>query len=196
MADPVTSLNSLSLWVVRHGQTEQSAAGRYSGWSDIPLTPEGERQARATADRLAGEHFDLVISSPLRRAMRTAELIAGDRVQAEPLAREWDFGAFDGRTQREIQEEVPGWSAWTHPAMPDGEHLDHVAKRARTLIDRLVDQRPGRVLLVSHGSFLRVLAAVWTCQDPRFGAHLVVGTARLGVLSVDRGRPILERWNI
>lgn len=49
------------------------------------------------------------------------------------------------------------------------------------------------MLLVSHGSFLRILAARWVGQDPRFGAHLVIGTAR--ILSIDRGRPVIERWN-
>lgn len=100
-----------------------------------------------------------------------------------------------GRTQREIQADVPDWTAWTHPAIPGGEHLDDVAKRADALLEQLLQGYAGQVLLVSHGSFLRILAARWVGQDPRFGAHLVIGTARIGILSIDRGRPVIERWN-
>lgn len=186
---------SLSLWVVRHGQTEQSAAGRYSGWSDIPLTAHGEEQAREAGGRLAVQQFDRVLASTMPRALRTAELIDAGRVYPEPLAREWNFGVYDGRTQREIQAEVPGWTAWTHPAIPGGEHLDDVTKRADTLLEQLQQGDARQVLLISHGSFLRILAARWIGQDPGFGVHLVIGTARTGILSTDRGRPVIERWN-
>jgi broad specificity phosphatase PhoE len=185
----------ISLWLVRHGQTEQSAAGCYSGWSDIPLTAEGERQAKEVAARLAAQPFDQGLASTAPRAQRTAELIGAGPVRPEPLAREWNFGAYDGRTQRAIQAEVPGWTAWTHPAMPGGEHLDEVTARADLLLERLVGGAARRGLLVSPRSFLRILAARWVGQDTRFGAHLVIGTARLGVLSVDRGRRVIERWN-
>src|SRR3954467_15786776 len=62
------------LWVVRHGPTEWSSSGRHTGRTDVPLTPEGEREAAALRDRLVGVDFELVLTSPLQRARRTAEL--------------------------------------------------------------------------------------------------------------------------
>lgn len=203
------------LWVVRHGPTAWSEAGRHTGRTDIPLTVEGEREARALAPRLAAAQrerpFDDVLASPLQRARRTAELAGFGHARPEPLAVEWDYGDYEGLTRAQIREQVPGWSPWSHPALPGGEHLDDVAKRAATLLAALrltsgpdgadgPDSADGpgeerRVLLFAHGHFLRILAATWIGQEPQLAAGLALDPATISVLGLDRGTPVIERWN-
>jgi broad specificity phosphatase PhoE len=80
--------------------------------------------------------------------------------------------------------------------MPDGEHLDDVIARAQGLVKELIASGPRRVLLVSHGSFLRILASQWIHQDAGLARHLKLGTARIGILGLDQDRPMIERWNL
>jgi broad specificity phosphatase PhoE len=193
----VTPPDSLpQLWVLRHGQTAWSAANRHTGRTDVPLTGEGEEQARGLSGRLAAVHFDVVLASPLERAFRTAELSGVPNIQLEPLAVEWDYGDVEGLTREQIQQKIPGWSAWNHPKMPGGESLDEVAQRARTVIERVRRDAPIRALLVAHAHFLRVLATQWIGADAALAEHLLLGAARIGVLGDDRGVAAIERWNV
>jgi probable phosphoglycerate mutase len=189
----VTALTDL--WVLRHGETAWSAARRHTGRTDVPLSPEGEQQAHAVRGRLAGVHFDAVVVSPLQRARRTAELAGYGDVRVEPLAVEWDYGAYEGLTREQVQEQVPDWSPWTHTDMPGGETLEDVVRRARTVLDHLREQVHGRALVVAHAHFLRVLATQWIEQEARLAGHLMLGPARLGVLGDDRGTAVIGRWN-
>jgi probable phosphoglycerate mutase len=192
---PSTQQPRPELWLVRHGETAWSAAYRHTGRTDVPLTPEGEERARALAPRLDDVRFDLVLSSPLQRAHRTAELAGLQDITIEPLAVEWDYGEYEGLTRDQIHERVPGWSPWTHTKMPGGESLDDVAQRARAVIDRVRREAPQRALLVAHAHFLRVLATQWIGQEPTLGQYLLFGPARLGILGEDRGTPAVQRWN-
>src|SRR5689334_2227550 len=90
--------------LIRHGQTEWSANGRHTSYTDLPLTPEGEREAEALRPAMAGRRIGAVLSSPLRRARRTAEL-AGLRVTetSDDLV-EWNYGAYEGITSKQIHE--------------------------------------------------------------------------------------------
>ena len=142
------------LWVVRHGPTEWSAVGKHTGSSDIPLTEEGEREAASLRDRLGGVDFGLVLTSPLKRARRTAELAGFPEAEPEPLAVEWDYGDYEGLTRAEIRRKVPGWSPWTNPDMPNGERLDQVAARAGRVVDRVRGSGARDVLLFAHGHLL------------------------------------------
>ncbi len=183
------------LWVVRHGATQWSRLGQHTGLSDVPLLPEGESAAAALAPRLSVAGFTVVLTSPLQRARRTAELAGFPDARPEPLAVEWDYGAYEGLTRAQIREQVPDWSAWDFPAMPAGEHLDEVAKRADTLLDVVRSVPVGPVLLFAHGHFLRVLAARHLDQPPTLGRHLALDPATVSVLGLDRGTPVITRWN-
>lgn len=189
------------LWVVRHGPTEWSVAGRHTGRTDVPLTPEGEREAQALAPRLVAAQrerpFDDVLTSPLRRARRTAELAGFPAARPEPLAVEWDYGDYEGLTRAQIREGRPDWSPWTDPAMPGGEHLDDVAKRGVALLASLAvdDEDERRVLLFAHGHFLRILAATWIGQESQLAGSLALDPATISVLGHDRGARVIERWN-
>jgi probable phosphoglycerate mutase len=181
------------LWLVRHGETEWSRVRRHTGRTDLPLTPDGEAAAVALAPRLRDVAFDLVLASPLRRALRTAEL-AGLTPRPEPLAVEWDYGDYEGVTTVEVRETVPGWRVWQGP-VPNGETIDEVAKRAESVIQRVREEARERAILVAHGHFCRVLAMCWLGLPAAEGEHLRMGTATVSVLGWDRGIPIVERWN-
>jgi len=181
------------LWVVRHGETEWSRLRRHTGRTDLPLTEEGEADAGKLADRLRGVPFDVVLSSPLQRAYRTAEL-AGLNPQRDPRAVEWDYGEYEGRTTEEIRREVPDWSIWVDP-VPGGETLAQVADRADAVIARVRREAPERALLVAHAHLLRILAARWIDQPAVLAEYLLLDTATVSVLGWDRGSPALVRWN-
>jgi probable phosphoglycerate mutase len=184
-----------SLWLARHGETEWSRARRHTGATDLPLTPDGERQAREElAPKLAGVDFGLVLSSPLRRAADTARL-AGRAPQADERLREMDYGDYEGRTSAEIREERPGWDLWTD-GCPGGETSDDVGARVDALIAERLRDGPARILLVGHGHTLRILAARWLDLPAREGRIFVLSPAGLGVFGAEHGRPAIERWGL
>jgi broad specificity phosphatase PhoE len=181
------------LVLVRHGQTEWSRDGRHTGRSDVPLTPEGEADARALAARL-DRPFGLVLTSPLYRAARTAEL-AGLQAEVEPDLVEWDYGPEEGRTTAQARETRPGWSVWDDTGL--GETLDQLGARADRVLARVrpVLDAGDDACLVGHGHALRVLAARWLGQAPRFGQSLVLSAGALCVLGEEHGAPALIGWN-
>ena len=183
------------LWIVRHGPTEWSSAGKHTGSTDIPLTAEGEREAAALRDRLASVGFGLVLTSPLQRARRTAELAGFPDAEGEPRAVEWDYGDYEGRTRAEIRREVPGWSPWTHTSMPHGEPLADVAARAGSVVERVRSSGAPDVLLFAHGHLLRMVAVQWIEAAWELAWRLPLEPAHLSVLGWDRGTPVLDRWN-
>lgn len=145
--------------VLRHGQSEWNAAGRWQGWADPPLTPLGEAQARAAAGRLPP--VDAIVASDLVRALRTAELIAGAldiaSVERVPALRERDIGPWSGLTTEEIERGWPGFLRDRRE--PDGaEPARHFAQRVVTALHDLAARHPDReVLAVAHGGVIRAL---------------------------------------
>ncbi len=182
------------LWLVRHGETEWTVTGQHTGRTDIPLTALGRRQAAALGRRLAGRTFALVLVSPLTRAMETCR-IAGYADVAKPMddLLEWDYGAYEGRTTPEIRTQGPGWTIWTGNP-PDGETLEHVARRAGNVIAQAA-AAGGDVALFAHGHLLRVLAACWLGLPPDAGRLLALGTASLSVLGYERETRVINTWN-
>jgi len=184
------------LVLIRHGATEWSAAGRHTSVTDLPLTPEGERQAAALAPVLAGWRFAAVLCSPRRRARHTAEL-AGLTVTAidEDLA-EWRYGEYEGITTAQIRAQRPDWELW-RDGCPGGEtpqqvgaRLDRVLARAEAAADG-----DGDVALIAHGHSLRVAGARWIALAPSFGGVLALDTATLSVLGHEHGGRAIRRWN-
>jgi probable phosphoglycerate mutase len=180
--------------LVRHGQTEWSLSGQHTGTTDIPLTDEGRRHARALGARLAGWRFSRVLSSPLSRALETCELAGfGDRVETTDDLREWDYGEYEGRRTADVREERPGWGLWKD-GVPGGETVDDVGRRA----DRVIEAAragEGDVALFAHGHVLRVLGARWIGLPPDHGALLALSTASISVLGWERETAVVERWN-
>ncbi len=181
------------VWLIRHGETEWSLSGQHTGVTDLPLTVAGEEKAKALASLLADATLDRVVSSPLQRARRTAELAGLTAVELCDDLVEWVYGDYEGMTTVDIRKSQPDWSIWADGA-PNGESPQDVCER----VDRVIEScrsGGGRTLLVAHGHVLRALAARWLEQPITLGAHLPLGTAKLCVLGYDRGIPTLERWN-
>ena len=181
------------VWLVRHGATEWSQNGRHTGMTDLPLLPEGEDDARALRERLAGVDFALVLASPLQRARRTAELAGFPDAEVDADLVEWGYGDYEGITTVEIRETVPGWTVWTHPT-PGGETVEQVGGRLDRLISR-VRAVDGDVLLVGHGHCLRALAARWLGLQTADGRLLTLDTGTISVLGYERETAVVERWN-
>jgi probable phosphoglycerate mutase len=184
------------VWLIRHGETEWSRDGRHTSRTDLPLTGTGVEQARRLAAALAGVRFDRVLTSPRRRAADTVALLRpdGPAPQVDGDLIEWDYGDYEGRTSAEIRAEVPGWRVWTHPS-PGGETADAVGARADRVVAGVLEDGAERVLLVSHGHFLRVLGARWVDAPPAFGMRLLLDTATLSVLGWERESRALAVWN-
>ena len=183
------------LWLIRHGETEWSAAKRHTGRTDITLTSIGERQAAALGQFLAGRPFALVLCSPLRRASETCRLAGyGEAARVTDDLLEWDYGIYEGRTTQDIRLNEPDWSIWT-AAVPKGESIEQVGYRAQHVIQRalMVD---GDVVLFAHAHILRVLTACWLGLQPEAGRLFVLGTASISVLGYERDTRVISRWNV
>lgn len=181
------------LWLVRHGETEWSRDGLHTSTTDLPLTSVGEEAARALAPRLVEAEPNLVLTSPSRRARRTAELAGFGDAEVDGDLVEWGYGEYEGISTAEIRETVPGWSVWTHPS-PGGESAAEVSAR----LDRVVERArsvEGRTLVFAHGHSLRVLAARWLEQPAEEGRFFKLDTSTVSVLGFERETPVLLRWN-
>jgi broad specificity phosphatase PhoE len=179
--------------LVRHGETEWSRALKHTGRTDVPLTEDGERQARRVGEALRGREFALVLASPLGRALETARL-AGFEPELRDELMEWDYGEHEGRLTAEIREEVPGWTIWTHP-VPNGETADEVGGRVDRVLDEL-RSADGDVLIFAHGHVLRVLAARWLELPPSEGRLFALDPATLSTAGYEREQPVIRHWNV
>lgn len=187
--------------VVRHGQTEWTVAGRIQGHGDSPLTELGIRQARAMAARLAGEAFDVVLSSDLGRARHTAELLvpAGvANIRFSTALRERAFGQTEGSTYAQISDHHPEMFSRDRETDPDyapegGESRQQHLDRVRNAFEGIAREHSGkRVLVVTHGGVLSCVYR-WLNGIPAAAPHPIdipnVGynrlSARAGNWSID-----------
>lgn len=182
------------LWLVRHGQTEWSRSGQHTSVTDLDLLDDGVRQAEALRDRLDPADFGLVLSSPRRRALRTAELAGFSDVEVDEDLAEWAYGDYEGRTSAEIREEVPDWRIWTHP-VPGGETQAEVMARLARVVRRVRGSGVERALVFGHGHSLRVLALSWLEFDISRGQSFPLETATVSVLGYEKESPAIRRWN-
>jgi broad specificity phosphatase PhoE len=188
-----TSGGRTELWLVRHGETEWSRTGQHTSVTDLELTPDGEAVAARLREPLAEQAFVRVLTSPRRRARRTAELAGFAAAETDDDLAEWAYGDYEGLTTPQIHESDPDWSVWTG-VTPGGETSEQVAAR----LDRVVAaarQAEGRTLVFAHGHSLRALAARWLGLDVAQGRIFDLDTATVSVLGDDRGTPVVRRWN-
>ena len=182
--------------LVRHGETAWSLSGQHTGRSDIPLTANGEAAARALAPRLAGLTVSAVWSSPSQRARNTCALAGfGERAVIKPDLAEWDYGAYEGITTKEILSKRPGWRLF-RDGCPDGEAAADIGARADRIIAEL-RQANAPILIFSSSHFLRVLAACWLGLPPEDGSRFILDTTSISVLGYehDLTEPVIRRWN-
>lgn len=185
------------VYLARHGETEWTVTGQHTGRSDIPLTARGEDDARRLGERLREIEFARVLTSPLRRAVRTCEL-AGHGARAEVVAdlAEVDYGEYEGLRTVEIRRERPGWSVFRDGSR-GGESPAQVAARADRVVARLRADGDGLTLVFSHAHFLRFLAARWLGLSAGDARGLVLATGSLSILGYEHTReePALRLWN-
>jgi probable phosphoglycerate mutase len=194
---------STRIVVVRHGETEWNLAARIQGQTDSPLTRAGEAQAQAVAARLAGEPIDVLVSSDLGRAWRTAAIIAsrtGNEVVADARLRERSFGAGEGLTYGEIDVLFPDAFSRVRDTDPDyvipgGESRRQLFERVRAAFESLARMHAGRrVAVVSHGG---VLASLYRHIHaiPVAAAHRIpIPNASYNALRHDGSSWTVEAW--
>ena len=194
MSGPAADLPKV--YLARHGETEWTKTRQHTGRTDIPLTADGEDDARLIGRRLAHLTFTRVFTSPLQRARRTCELAGFPTADVDRDLREWDYGDFEGLRTAEIQVRRPDWDLFRDGG-PNGETPSQIAARADRVVARLKGLA-GNVLVFAHGHYLRVLAARWCGAEVPFARSLLLGTSSISVLWFDHGRleePAIMLWN-
>jgi len=154
--------------LVRHGETEWNVGGIYRGRADVALDGVGVKQAELLGKYLSGLKLDAIYSSPLRRALDTANIVARYQsvgAQVSDGLIDFNYGEWQGLPDKEVRKLYPALhSEWhTHPhlvEMPGGESLGDVEERVLAVVKEVVSKYKGSVVLVSH----RVVNKVLTCS--------------------------------
>ncbi|WP_034269025.1 histidine phosphatase family protein [Actinospica robiniae] len=189
--------------LLRHGETAWSRDGRHTGRTDLPLTDEGRRQAKA-AGALLGElpAGTPCWTSPAQRAVETAKLAGLEPDGTDPDLWEWDYGGYEGITSAQIQTQRPGWFLWRDGVVPGGpagfpgETVEQVGERCDRVIARVLPlAAEGDVVLVAHGHLLRILSARWIEQPPVHGSRLKLDTASVSRLGFEHEIRVITGWN-
>lgn len=185
------------VYLARHGNTAWTVTGQHTGLTDLPLTPNGECNARRLGERLKGMAFAKVFTSPLQRAARTCELAGfGAVAETDPDLVEWDYGKYEGLRSDEILRERPDWQLFRDGA-PGGETPAQIEARADRVVER-VRAVDGNVLLFSSGHFIRVLTARWLALGlASAGKYFLLSPASLSALSYEHNlsQPVIRLWN-
>ncbi len=184
------------IYLARHGETAWSLSGQHTGTTDLPLTANGESNARRLGELIGNVKFAKVYSSPLKRALRTCQLAGyGEHVELDDDLVEWDYGQYEGITTIEIRKNRPDWQLF-RDGCPGGESPQDVGVRAERVVERVrgVD---GDVLIFSSGHFLRVLVARWLGLEPGAGRYFLLSTATLSIVGYEHklDEPVVRLWN-
>jgi probable phosphoglycerate mutase len=183
------SIEQHRLLLLRHGETEWSRTGQHTGRTELDLTDTGVEQAKLTAEALAELQPDdpLVISSPRKRALVTAELAGLTVDEVSPLLAEWDYGAYEGLTTRQIREKVPDWLIWTHGS-EGGESVQQVSDRADRAVALALEHMASRdVLFVGHGHFSRAVITRWVELPLSEGIRFSMVAGSIAVCGFEHG---------
>ena len=159
--------NPTRICVVRHGETDWNTAGILQGWLDVPINERGRVQARELAQAFAGSAFSCVYTSPLSRALETAEIVAAMLRLSPPVChdglKERNFGVIQGIPKAELAELNPSLLEHILKRNPDtrfeqGESMNDCATRVLAAVMDVATQRPGeRALLITHGWAMDVI---------------------------------------
>jgi probable phosphoglycerate mutase len=183
------SVGTHRLILFRHGETEWSKSGQHTSTTDLDLTEHGRDQAKLAAltlDHLALDN-PLVISSPRKRALVTAELAGLAVDEVSPLLAEWNYGDYEGQTTHDIRTTTPGWLLWTY-GCPGGESVDQVSMRADQAVSYALENMVDRdVVFIGHGHFSRSVVTRWLEQPLHEGARYGFGPASVAVCGFEYG---------
>lgn len=179
------------LYLIRHGETAWSKSSQHTSYTDLSLTDFGIEQTIQLLPLIPS--FQHVFISPLKRARQTADLLKLKGSILQELT-EWNYGIYEGKTTAEIQKTEPNWNIFTHGAL-FGETIEEVRIRALKTLS-LCSALEGSVCLITSGHFTKMLISCYLDQPPDFGRHLIISTASLSLLSVDRDVKVIEKLNI
>jgi broad specificity phosphatase PhoE len=174
--------------LVRHGETDWNLNRRYQGWEDIPLNDTGRAQAQLVAQAIAQEpRWDAIYSSPLSRALSTAQAIAElsgmDEIVEDPDLRERFYGEAEGLTADEREAKWPGLLTW-----PGLEAQEVMTQRAMGALERVAERHVGgRVLVVAHGGLINAVLHQVSGGEVGTGITIILNTARTILLRDDMG---------
>jgi len=189
--------------LVRHGETEWNVEEVFRGRIDIELNQTGIKQAKLLAEYLADLKIDAIYSSPLRRALKTAELIAGYHkldVEIVPELIDMDFGKWQGLSLQEVRDKYKElYAEWvSHPdkvKIPAGESLDGVRKRAISVVSDVIARYEGTVVLVAHRVVNKVLICALLGLDNSHFWNIRQDTCGITTFTCENGRFILTEHN-
>ena len=192
----------MKLYLVRHGESECNVQRRLYGRTDCSLTEKGCRQAREVGEKLAGEHIDLCISSPLIRAAETARLaLAGRSVRIElddglmeQDMGEWENQPFDEMMQRQPELLNAMLYDWTKVVPPGGESYEHLKARVQDVLEREIE-RGGDVLLVAHNGPLSTAMSILMDMPDTAVNRLWFEQGTWSCVEIDHGVARLKYFN-
>ena len=180
------------IYLTRHGQTLWNIEKRLQGRGKSPLTEDGIERAKELRDRIKGMNIDVIYSSPIERALNTANIIKGDKnieVITDDGLMEMCFGDYEGRRTDEVMKENPSWDIGlimkgnTILSAPNGENLAEVRDRVSKTMDRIIEENRGKtILIVAHGITLK--AIMYYFKDEEVNSE-VMGQATLTKVNVD-----------
>jgi broad specificity phosphatase PhoE len=188
----------MRLVIVRHGETEWTLAGRYTGTNDVGLTANGRAQAAwlpSFLERVLLGQRAVLASSPRQRATETAAIaLPAHRVTIDPLVAEYDYGDYEGLAVEQIGQPAPGWDIW-RDGCPDGESTADVGRRADAFLHAHTENGPEPIVVVTHGHFSRILAARALGLAPEYGRFFASATAAVSLIEDHHGERCVGLWN-
>ena len=180
------------IYLTRHGQTMWNIEKRLQGRGNSPLTEDGIERAKELRDRIKDIKLDVIYSSPIERALTTANIIKGDKsveVVTDDGLMEMCFGDYEGKITDEVMKENPNWDISlimkgnTELTAPNGENLAEVRDRVANAMDRIIEENRGKtILIVAHGITLK--AIMYYFKDEEVNSE-VMGQATLTKVNVD-----------
>ncbi len=189
--------------LVRHGETEWNVGEIFRGRIDIELNETGIKQAKLLAEYLSNIKIEAVYSSPLKRALKTAETMAVNHhlgVKIAPELIDIDFGTWQGLSRQEVSEKYPElYSEWINrpdkAKIPSGESLDDVRRRALGIVNEVTAKHQGTVILVSHRVVNKVLICALLGLDNSHFWNIRQDTCGITTFACEDGRFVLIRHN-
>ncbi len=196
---------SIKLFLLRHGQTESNAKGIYQGSLDTELTKEGIKQAKLAKKYLSRVSFSNIYSSPKKRALDTAKIIAKGtnlEVKVRDGLEEMHFGKWEGLSFEEINTnyriEYQNWLSdpYKNPP-PGGESFSQFVSRASNEIDNIIaeNKKGSNVLVVTHGGLILALIVKWLKIPSECWRSLIQRQGAINVVVIDKGFPYISSIN-
>lgn len=192
----------MKVYLFRHGETVGNVKGEFAGVTDTPLTANGIQQAKQAANKLKGKKFEIVLASPLSRAVETAKLVQNQPIELLEELKEMNFGYFEGLTYAEIQEQYPqAVKKWQKEGLyfefPSGESVRSFFDRIITIYHNILTTYEGKdILIVAHSGVIRCILAHEISESFEHYWRYKIDNCGLSVIAYEDGYTILEGSNL